>query len=38
MLCTDVRVRDEIWSDILDEVLKRYKAAMDQAMFLVSIE
>ncbi|PVH90750.1 interferon-induced GTP-binding protein Mx2 [Periconia macrospinosa] len=37
-LCTDMQVREEIWSSILDEVLKRYKAAMDQAMFLASIE
>ncbi|KAH8730768.1 interferon-induced GTP-binding protein Mx2 [Phaeosphaeriaceae sp. PMI808] len=37
-LCTDVQVREEIWSSMLDEVLKRYKAAMNQAAFLVSIE
>jgi hypothetical protein len=37
-LCTDVQVRDEIWSSILDEVLKRYKVAMHQAMSLVSME
>jgi hypothetical protein len=37
-LCMDVQVREEIWSFILDEVLKRYKVAMDQAMFLVSLE
>ena len=38
MLCTDMQVREEIWSFILSEVLKRYKAAIDQAMFLVSME
>ena len=37
-LCTDVQVREELWSSILDEVIKRYKAAMNQAMFLVSLE
>jgi GTPase SAR1 family protein len=37
-LCMDVGVREEIWASILDEVLKRYTAAMDQARFLVSIE
>lgn len=38
MLCTDMQVREEIWSSILGEVLMRYKAAIDQAMFLVSME
>jgi hypothetical protein len=37
-LCADPCVREEIWSSILDEVLTRYKAALDQAMFLVSLE
>ena len=37
-LCTDTRVREEIWSSILDDVLNRYKAGMEQAMFLVSVE
>lgn len=37
-LCTDARIREEIWSSILDEVLNRYKMAMEQAMFLVSVE
>ena len=37
-LCTDARIREEIWSSILDEVLSRYKMAMEQAMFLVSVE
>lgn len=37
-LCTDAQVREELWSFILDEVLKRYKVAMDQAIFLVSLE
>jgi hypothetical protein len=37
-LRTDVQVREERWSFMLDEVLKRYQAAMDQAMFLVSVE
>jgi hypothetical protein len=38
LVCTDERVRDEIWAEILDEVLTRYREAMDQAMFLVSLE
>ena len=37
-LCADSCVREEIWASILDEVLTRYKAALDQAMFLVSLE
>lgn len=37
-LCTDARIREEIWSSILDDVLNRYKMAMEQAMFLVSVE
>ena len=37
-LCTDVRVREELWACLSDEVLKRYKAAMEQATFLVSLE
>lgn len=37
-LCADTQIREEIWSSILEEVRKRYKVAMDQAMFLVSIE
>lgn len=38
MLCGDIRVHEEIWSSILEEVLNRYRAAMKQAMFLVSTE
>ena len=38
ILCTDMQVREEIWSSILGEVIIRYKAAIDQAMFLVSME
>lgn len=38
ILCTDSRIREEIWSSILDDVLNRYKMAMEQAMFLVSVE
>ncbi|KIW16615.1 hypothetical protein PV08_03803 [Exophiala spinifera] len=37
-LCTDAQLREELWNCIIDEVLERYKAAMDQAMFLVSLE
>lgn len=37
-LCTDTRIREEIWASILDDVLNRYKMAMEQAMFLVSVE
>ncbi|KAF5850463.1 hypothetical protein GGP41_002696 [Bipolaris sorokiniana] len=36
--CADSCVREEIWASILDEVLTRYKAALDQAMFLISLE
>jgi Dynamin central region/Dynamin family len=38
MLCTDVRVQQEIWSSIVEEVLDRYRAAIHQAKFLVSTE
>jgi hypothetical protein len=38
ILCTDIRVQQEIWSSILEEVLDRYRAAMYQARFLVSTE
>jgi hypothetical protein len=38
ILCNDTRVHEEIWSSILDEVVNRYRAAIYQAMFLVSIE
>ncbi|RYN63530.1 hypothetical protein AA0117_g12693 [Alternaria alternata] len=37
-LCADSCVREEIWASILDEVLTRYKAALHQATFLVSLE
>lgn len=37
-LCANARVRENIWSAIADEVAKRYKVAMEQAAFIVSIE
>jgi hypothetical protein len=37
-VCLDPSVRDELWSAILDELLRRYKAGMEAADFLVSAE
>ncbi|KAK3382335.1 P-loop containing nucleoside triphosphate hydrolase protein [Lasiosphaeria ovina] len=37
-VCVDNRVREELWSAILEEVLKRYKAAMEHVSFLMSVE
>ncbi|CRG86094.1 Interferon-induced GTP-binding protein Mx1 [Talaromyces islandicus] len=37
-LCANVKVRDNIWRSIEDEVKIRHRAAMDHALFLVSIE
>ncbi|KAK0734984.1 hypothetical protein B0T26DRAFT_746818 [Lasiosphaeria miniovina] len=37
-VCDDNRVREELWSAILEEVLKRYKAAMEHVSFLMSVE
>lgn len=36
--CLDPNVREELWSTILDELLRRYKAGMEAAEFLVSAE
>ncbi|KAK8009228.1 dynamin [Apiospora marii] len=38
MACPDTRVKEMIWSAIVDDVLVRYKAALDQAMLLVKVE
>ncbi|KAK6844882.1 hypothetical protein PG995_014992 [Apiospora arundinis] len=38
IVCPDTRVKDMVWSAIVDDILARYRAAMDQAMLLVSIE
>ncbi len=38
VLCADERMRDDIWSSVHDEVLKRHRLAMDQAISLVGIE
>lgn len=38
MTCPDTRVKELVWSEIVDKILDRYKAAMDQAMLLVHIE
>jgi hypothetical protein len=37
-ICIDVWIREEVWSEIIEDVLKRYRAAMNQAMFHVSVE
>ncbi|KAK4156893.1 hypothetical protein C8A00DRAFT_12195 [Chaetomidium leptoderma] len=37
-VCLDPGVRDELWSAILDELLRRYEAGMTAADFLVSAE
>jgi Dynamin central region/Dynamin family len=37
-LCTETRLRDDLWSLISDEISGRYKAAIRHAIFLVSIE
>ncbi|KAK6825422.1 interferon-induced GTP-binding protein Mx2 [Apiospora arundinis] len=36
--CPDTQVKEVLWSAIIDEILVKYKAAMDQAMLLVQIE
>ncbi|KAJ0322374.1 hypothetical protein Brms1b_002176 [Colletotrichum noveboracense] len=36
--CVDAQVRDALWSSILDELLKRYQVAMDQAKLLIHVE
>jgi hypothetical protein len=38
ILCSDKRVREEIWESFLDDVLKGYLRGMDQAVFLLDIE
>lgn len=38
VVCPDRRARSQIFSVISDELLSRYKAGMEQAMFLVSVE
>ncbi|KAK8133708.1 hypothetical protein PG984_005720 [Apiospora sp. TS-2023a] len=38
MACPDARVERMIWSDIMDKLLARYKAALEQAILLVRIE
>jgi hypothetical protein len=38
VICADAHVRSEIWAEIQEELLERYKAALDQAMFLVGVE
>ncbi|OKL63563.1 hypothetical protein UA08_01925 [Talaromyces atroroseus] len=37
-LCTDPRLRDDLWSFIADDILKGYRAAIRHAIFLLSIE
>ncbi|KAK8107989.1 uncharacterized protein PG998_010002 [Apiospora kogelbergensis] len=36
--CPDTQVKEMLWSSIIDEILARYKAAMEQAALLVRIE
>ena len=38
MACPDTRAKEMIWSAIVDDVLTRYRAALDQAMLLVQVE
>jgi len=38
IVCSDKRVREEIWESVLDDVLKGYLRGMDQAVFLLDIE
>ncbi|KAK3394416.1 P-loop containing nucleoside triphosphate hydrolase protein [Podospora didyma] len=38
VVCVDRLVREELWAAISDEVLERYKAAVEHTKFLVSIE
>ncbi|UNI23801.1 hypothetical protein JDV02_009598 [Purpureocillium takamizusanense] len=37
-ICTDSRVREELISTIMTDLLARYKAGMDQGKFLVDVE
>ncbi|KAF9870377.1 dynamin family protein [Colletotrichum karsti] len=36
--CGDAQVRDALWSSILEDLLKRYQIAMDQARLLIYVE
>ncbi|EQB51277.1 dynamin family protein [Colletotrichum gloeosporioides Cg-14] len=36
--CVDSQVRDALWSSMLDELVKRYQVAMDQAKLLIHVE
>jgi hypothetical protein len=38
VICADPHVRREIWAEIQEELVNRYKGAMNQALFLVSVE
>ena len=38
VVCMDLGVRDELWSTMLDELLRRYEAGMAAAEFLVAAE
>lgn len=37
-VCPDAKVREELLSHLLEDILARYKAAMDQARLLVEVE
>jgi conserved oligomeric Golgi complex subunit 4 len=37
-LCTDTLLEEQLWGAILDDILSRYRAAMETAEFLVSLE
>jgi hypothetical protein len=38
LCCPDDMVRRELWNHVLDEVIPRYRRAMEQARFLLSVE
>lgn len=38
VVCSDTKVREELLSQMLDDILARYGAAMDQARLLVEVE
>ncbi|PYI02508.1 hypothetical protein BO78DRAFT_453599 [Aspergillus sclerotiicarbonarius CBS 121057] len=37
-VCANRQLYDRVWSSILDDLLERYKVAMSQALFLLSVE
>ena len=37
-VCANRQLYDRVWASIIDELLERYKTAMSQALFLLSVE